>query len=383
MLPVLELERIPEEDEALRPAIRAFLDEELPPTSAARRSRSWMGYDEDFSRRLAAAGFVGLMLPREYGGGGRNAFARFVVVEELLARGAPVAAHWITDRQSGPLIARFGTEAQRRFYLPRICRAEAFFCIGMSEPDSGSDLASIRTRAVPVEGGWKLNGSKIWTTNAHHAHYMIALVRTSGAPEDRQKGLSQVVIDLKAPGVSVRPINDLTGDAHFNEVSFEDVFLPADALIGTEGAGWAQVNAELAFERSGPERLLSSIVLLDELIAWQRARGGKDAVAAAEIGAIQSQLVVLRAMCLSVTAKVERGEQPLLEAAVVKDLGTRVEQAIAEVAGRIAGADPFDTPPASLLGALAYVTQMAPTFSLRGGTREILRGMIARGLGLR
>ncbi|GAA4404415.1 acyl-CoA dehydrogenase family protein [Quisquiliibacterium transsilvanicum] len=383
MLPALEIERIPDEDEALRPAIRAFLDAELPGTSAAQRSRSWMGYDEEFSRKLARAGFVGMMLPREYGGAARSPFARFVVVEELLARGAPVAAHWIADRQSGPLINRFGTESQRQFYLPRICRGEAFFCIGMSEPDSGSDLASVRTRAVPVDGGWKLNGSKIWTTIAHHAHYMIALVRTSGTPEDRQKGLSQLVIDLKAPGVKVRPICDLAGDEHFNEVHFEDVMLPADALVGAEGAGWAQVNAELAFERSGPERLQSSIVLFDELIAWQRARGAIDAVAAAEIGAIQARLVALRAMCLAVNGKVARGEQPLLEAAVVKDLGTEVEQAIGTIAARLCGADPTDPPPASLMAALAYVLQLAPTFSLRGGTREILRGMIARGLGLR
>jgi alkylation response protein AidB-like acyl-CoA dehydrogenase len=383
MLAPLTLETIPPEDEALRPKIRAFLDAELPRVDAAVRARSWSGYDEAFSRRLAAAGFVGLMLPTQYGGAGRSPFARFVVVEELLARGAPLAAHWIADRQSGPMIARFGTEAQRQFYLPRICRAEAFFCIGMSEPNSGSDLASIRSRAERVPGGWKLNGRKIWTTNAHHAHYMIALVRTSGTPEDRQRGLSQLIVDLKLPGITVRPIRDLAGDEHFNEVFFDDVMLPDDALIGSEGAGWAQVNAELAFERSGPERLLSSIVLLDELVAWLRATGRRDPVAAAEIGAIHARHVVLRAMSIAVTARVAAGEQPLVEAAVVKDLGTRVEQEIADVVSRLIGADPLAEPPPPLAGALAYVTQIGPTFSLRGGTREILRGMIARGMGLR
>jgi len=383
MLPPLTLARIPAEDEALRPKIRAFLDAHWHEPPAGRRARSWMGYDEDFSRKLAQAGFLGLTLPREYGGGGRSAFARFVVVEELLARGAPLAAHWIADRQSGPLILRFGTPEQREFFLPRICRAEAFFCIGMSEPDSGSDLASVRSRAQRDGDGWRLSGRKIWTTNAHHAHYMIALVRTSGTPESRQKGLSQMLVDLSLPGVSVRPIHDLTGDAHFNEVEFDDVRLPGSALIGTEGEGWSQVNAELAFERSGPERLLSSIVLLDELIAWLRAGGSGDPVAPAEIGAIHARHVVLRAMCVSVTSLAVRGENPLLAAAVVKDLGTRVEQEIAEVVGRIAAADPYVAPPAPLLEALAYTTQMAPTFSLRGGTREILRGMIARGMGLR
>ncbi len=383
MFAPLSLARIPSEDEALRPKIRAFLDVEWHDMPAGQRARSWMGYDEAFSRRLAQAGFVGMTLPVEYGGGGRSPFARFVVVEELLARGAPLAAHWIADRQSGPLITRFGTEEQRRFYLPRICRAEAFFCIGMSEPDSGSDLASIRTRAERHGDGWRLRGRKIWTTNAHHAHYMVALVRTSGTPEQRQKGLSQMIIDLSLPGVSIRPIHDLTGDSHFNEVTFDDVELADSALIGTEGEGWSQVNAELAFERSGPERLLSSIVLLDELVAWLRGRDKVDAVASAELGAIHARHVVLRAMSVSVTAMAARGENPLLAAAVVKDLGTRVEQEIAQVVGRIAYADPYELPPLALLDALGYTTQMAPTFSLRGGTREILRGMIARGMGLR
>ena len=383
MLAPLSLARIPPEDEALRPKIRAFLDAEWRDVPAGPRARSWMGYDEAFSRRLAQAGFVGMMLPTAYGGGGRSPFARFVVVEELLSRGAPLAAHWIADRQSGPLIARFGTEEQRRFYLPRICRAEAFFCIGMSEPDSGSDLASIRSRAERHGDGWRLRGRKIWTTNAHHAHFMVALVRTSGTPEQRQKGLSQMIIDLSLPGVSVRPIHDLTGDSHFNEVTFDEVQLPDSALVGTEGEGWSQVNAELAFERSGPERLLSSIVLLDELVAWLRGRGRADPIASAELGAIHARHVVLRAMSVSVTAMAARGENPLLAAAVVKDLGTRVEQEIAQVVGRIAYADPHELPPLALLDALGYTTQMAPTFSLRGGTREILRGMIARGMGLR
>ncbi len=383
MLSPLKLERIPAQDEAMRPKIRAFLDKEWRDGPTGMRARSWMGYDEQFSRKLAQAGFVGLTLPVEYGGGGSSAFARFVVVEELLARGAPLAAHWIADRQSGPLLLRFGTQQQREFYLPRICRGEAFFCIGMSEPDSGSDLASVRSRAERDGDGWRLNGRKIWTTNAHHAHYMIALVRTSGTPEQRQAGLSQMLIDLSLPGISIRPIRDLTGDAHFNEVSFDDVRLPADSLVGTEGEGWAQVNAELAFERSGPERLLSSIVLLDQLIAWMKERGVNDPVSQAAIGEIHARHVVLRAMSVSVTALATRGESPLLEAAIIKDLGTRVEQDIAQVVSRLAAADPLLPAPPALLEALAYTTQMAPTFSLRGGTREILRGMIARGMGLR
>ncbi len=383
MIEAIELQAIPPEDEALRPRIRAFLDAHWHDAPAAARARSWMGFDAGFSRALGAAGFLGLTLPRAYGGAGRSTFARFVVVEELLARGAPLAAHWIADRQSGPMIVRYGTESQKASLLPGICRGELYFCIGMSEPDSGSDLASIRTRAVPDGDGWRLNGRKIWTTNAHRAQWMIALVRTSPAGESRHAGLSQLLVDLSLPGVEVRPIRDLTGDAHFNEVSFDDVRLGADALIGVQGEGWAQVNAELALERSGPERLLSSIAVFDELLAWLRQGTRGDRHALAEIGAIHGEHIVLRAMSVGVTAMVARGENPLTASAIVKDLGTRVEQRIAEVASRLAGAEPLDPAPAPLLEALVYTTQMAPTFSLRGGTREILRSMIARAMGLR
>jgi alkylation response protein AidB-like acyl-CoA dehydrogenase len=383
VIPSLALTAIPSEDEALRAQVRAFLDETVSSVAPDVRARSWMGFDAAFSRKLAARGWVGLTLPTVYGGGGRSAFARFVLVEELLARGAPVAGHWIADRQSGPLIAKYGSAAQKDFYLPRICRAEAFFCIGMSEPDTGSDLASVRTRATPVDGGWRVNGRKVWTTNAHRSQYLIALVRTSGTPQDRQRGLSQVIVDLEAAGVAVRPIRDLTGDAHFNEIVLEDVFVAADALLGGEGAGWNQVLAELAFERSGPERLLSSIVLVEEWLAYLRQRGDANAEEVGELGRIVAHLTVLRAMSIAVTGQLVRGEDPVLAAALVKDLGTEVEQRIPDVIGRLLAADPLAMPPAMLLRTLAYVTQIAPTFSLRGGTREILRGMIARGLGLR
>lgn len=383
MLAALPLATIPAEDEALRPAIRAFLARHVPRIPPEIRARSWMGFDAGFSRALAAQGWLGLTLPPEYGGAGRGHFARYVLVEELLAAGAPVSAHWIADRQSGPLILRFGTEAQRRFHLPRICRGESFFCIGMSEPDTGSDLASVSTRAVREGEGWRLNGAKVWTTNAHHSHYMIALARSSGTAQDRQKGLSQFIVDLSLPGIRISPIRDLAGDAHFNEVVFDNVLLPADALVGEEGAGWAQVNAELAFERSGPERVLSSAVLLDTWLAWLRESGASDPATRARIGRLLSHLAVLRAMSVSVTDRLVRGESPVVEAALVKDLGTEFEQAIPALLEDWLGENPAREPPAALLRALAYTSAMAPSYSLRGGTREILRGMIARGMGLR
>jgi len=383
MIESLALTSIPSEDEALRAPVRAFLDEALRNVPADVRVRSWMGYDAEFSRQLAAQGWLGMTMPIEYGGAGRSPFARFVVVEELLSAGAPVTAHWIADRQSGPLILKYGTEAQKQFYLPKICKGEAFFCIGMSEPNSGSDLASVTSRAVRIEKGWKLNGRKIWTTNAYRSNYMIALVRTSGEPADRHKGLSQLIVDLSLPGVTVRPIYDITGDAHFCEVFFDDVLLGEEALIGAEGSGWEQVTAELAFERSGPERIYSTLVLLDEWIQFLRRDGAADPATVALVGRLTSQLSVLRAMAISVTEKLARGESPMVEAALVKDLGTEFEQQMPLLIADSLGASPDKPIPTVLLKTLAYVTQISPSFSLRGGTREILRGMIARGLGLR
>ena len=373
--------KLPESAEALRHEVKTFLSDRLRDYPAHRRAKTWSGFDLDFSRDLAARGWIGLTLPKEYGGGGADAFSRFVLVEELLAAGAPVAAHWIGDRQSGPLLMRFGTEEQRRFYLPGICAGETVFCIGMSEPNSGSDLASIRTRAVADGDGWLLNGSKIWTTFGHRSDYMIALVRTSGTSDDRQAGLSQFIIDMKSPGISVKPIIDMCGDAHFSEVFFEDVRLPAEALVGNEGDGWLQVNAELAFERSGPERVYSSLVLLDLWAAHLRA-SPHGARHEQRLGKLIARLAVLREMSIALTGKLAAHESPVTEAALLKDIGTELEQAIpAEIADALAS-DPLPTDP-ELMRTLAYLMQINATFSLRGGTREILRGMIARGLGLR
>jgi hypothetical protein len=379
----LRLTAIPPEAEALRGEVRAFLRDAVSRIPAHVRARSWGGYDSDLSRELGKRGWLGLTLPKTYGGGGRSPFDRYVVVEECLNFGAPVGSHWIAERQSAPLILKFGTEEQKRFYIPAICRGEMYFCIGMSEPNAGSDLASVRTRAARTDGGWVLNGQKIWTTNAHNCHYMIALVRTSGTSEDRHKGLSQVIVDLKLPGVTVRPITDLSGDSHFCEVFFDNVALAADAVLGNEGDGWAQVMSELAFERSGPERIFSSIVLFDEWLSFVRTPQGRTPESVRLAGRILSQLAPLRAMSVAVTGRLAQGESPVVEAALVKDLGTGVEQAIPTLIADDLFRRPAHEVPMELLLTLNYVTQAAPSYSLRGGTRDILRGMIARGLGLR
>ncbi|MEK6636976.1 MAG: acyl-CoA dehydrogenase family protein [Pseudomonadota bacterium] len=383
MFDTLFLSQIPDGDEALRPAIRALIAKLLVGLPANIRARSWMGHDAAFSRALGDAGFLGLTLPKAYGGGGLGPFARFVIVEELLSVGAPVAAHWIADRQSAPLILNYGTEAQRQRYIPAICRGEIFFCIGMSEPGAGSDLASVRTRADSAAVGWRLNGQKLWTSGAMHCDYMIALVRTSGAAEDRHTGLSQMIVDLKAPGVTIRPICDLAGDAHFAEVFFDDVALAPDALIGQEGGGWAQVTAELAFERSGPERIYSSVVLIDAWLAHVSQSARESEITTALIGQLTAELATLRALSIAVTARLAAGESPVTEASLIKDIGTAFEQSVSVLIADDLGRHPDDVIAPELIRTLAYVSAMAPSFSLRGGTREILRGIVARGLGIR
>ena len=364
---------------ALRSEVRVFLRAEAADLPAERRANSWSVFDAAFSRKLAARGWIGMTWPRRYGGGERSALERYVVLEELLAAGAPVGAHWIADRQSGPALLRFGSEAQRERLLPAIARGECFFCIGMSEPNAGSDLASVRTRGVKTADGWRISGQKVWTTHAHRAHMMIALVRTAESGAKKHEGLSQFLVDLKAPGVRVRPIADLAGEVHFNEVFLDDVVVPHDMLLGVEGQGWQQCTSELSLERSGPERYLSSHALLVE---WLRCVGTW-AEAHQELGRIVAELWTLRQMSLSVAGQLAAGRDPAVEAAIVKDLGNSFEQALPGRVQALAGdalALEDDTP---LARVLALLLQTSPSFSLRGGTREILRGIISRGLGLR
>ena len=369
---------LPAKCEALRTEVRAFLAEQMAGMPVAKRVRNWSGSNPEFTRAMAARGWIGMTWPKRYGGHERSSLERYVVLEEMLAAGAPVGAHWVADRQSGPLLMRFSPDVLAPRYVPRIVRGEAYFCIGMSEPDSGSDLASIRTKAVATADGWVINGRKVWTSRAHHAHHMIVLVRTGDRGENKHAGLSQLLLDMKTPGITVRPIINQLNEHDFNEVTFDDVVVPHDHLIGTEGEGWKQVGAELAFERSGPERYLSSTQLLLEMLNAADANNPRHAVA---LGRVVAHYATMRQMSLGVAGMLARGENPALPAALVKDQGALVEQAMPDIAhdlfgGRIEPGSPLEH-------ALRYTTLASPSFSLRGGTREILRGIIAKGMDLR
>jgi alkylation response protein AidB-like acyl-CoA dehydrogenase len=370
--------------EEVRAEVRAFLAEELAAGTFTTHADTWLsGVDPAFSKKLGERGWLGMTWPKKYGGHERSAMERYAVTEELLAAGAPVAAHWIADRQSGPNLLTYGTEKQRQEILPRIAAGECFFVIGMSEPDSGSDLASIRTRAARnADGDWVVNGAKVWTSNAHHSHYGIVLVRTSPAdPANRHAGLSQLLVDLSLPGITVNPIRILDGGHHFNEVVFEDVVVPGDMLLGEEGNGWHQVTAELAFERSGPERFLSTYPLVAEFA--RRVADSQDPAAIAVLGRISARLLALRQMSLRIAAALDRGELPNIPAALVKDVGTTFEGDVIEEIRKVVDVTPSLDSPDPLGRALAEAQLHAPGYTLRGGTNEILRGIVARGLGLR
>ncbi|HZC70669.1 MAG TPA: acyl-CoA dehydrogenase family protein [Jatrophihabitans sp.] len=371
---------LPAETETLRREVRDFVAAELAAGNFTPRCDNWLGgVDREFSRKLGGRGWLGMTWPREYGGQERSALDRFVVTEELLAAGAPVAAHWVADRQVGPLLLRFGTEAQRQRYLPSITKGECCFAIGMSEPDSGSDLASVRTRAEQVPGGWRVNGTKVWTSAAQVAQAMIALVRTSPADGDRHAGLTQLIIELGSDGVTVNPITSIDGQAHFNEVVLRDVFVPDDAVVGELGAGWRQVTAELAYERSGPERILSTMPLLR---AWCRQLASHDASGEARHAAARlvARAWVLRQLSLAVASALAAGEAPAVEAALVKDLGTRFEQESVAVIRRYAAVEPDPDSTDDVTRLLGETVLRTPAFTLRGGTNEILRGIVARSL---
>jgi len=376
--------RLPPECEALRAEVRAFLAEEIAAGSYhPDEPGNDHGFSPEFSRKVGLKGWIGMTWPKRYGGHERSFLERYVVTEEFRVANAPVRLHFVADRQSGPVLIKYASERIKLEVLPRICRGEVCFAIGMSEPGSGSDLFAASTKAGKTDGGWLINGTKVWTSNAHHADYMIGLFRTSPATKDnRRHGLTQFLVDMKTPGISVNPIYQMTGQHDFNEVVFQDAFVPDEYVLGEVDAAWKQATSELAYERSGPERFLETFYVLQELV---RVLGPAPDLRGAEgLGRLVAQLHALRRMSVSVAGMLHARKEPVVEAAIVKDLGTLWEQRLphrardlaAFVEESAANRAPFEEQ-------LRFATLIAPKLTIQGGTTEILRGIIARGLGLR
>jgi Acyl-CoA dehydrogenase, N-terminal domain/Acyl-CoA dehydrogenase, middle domain len=368
---------------ALRASVRDFLHTDRSEFGWLPAVDAWLSrWDEAFSARLGDAGFLGLTIPPAYGGHGRSHLQRYVVTEELLAHGAPVAAHWVADRQVAPAVMTYGTDEQRQRILPRIAKGRLFSAIGMSEPQAGSDLAAVQTRADRTDGGWLLNGRKVWTSGAHRAHQIVVLARTSPPePEQRHTGFSQFIVPTNAQGVRIEPIVSMDGDHHFNETVFEDVFVSDADVLGEIGNGWHQVTAELSFERSGPERILSTAPLITECLhALSESPSPPDRRTVADVGHLLARLISLRQLSISVSRSLSDGFDQTDRAALVKDLGTRFEQdSVQRVADLVDG-----LPLTPRLREMLDAGRLhKPMFTLRGGTNEVLLGVIARGMGLR
>jgi alkylation response protein AidB-like acyl-CoA dehydrogenase len=334
------------------------------------RSDNWLrGFDPEFSKALAARRLIGVSWPTVYGGRGLSATHRLAVSEELLRAGAPVAAHWVGDRQIGPAILRHGGDELKKEILPGIVESDFVFCLGMSEPSAGSDLAAVGTYAKPADGGWIVNGRKIWTSGAHAATHMYLLARTDREVA-KHRGLTEFIVDMDSDGISVSPIVDITGERHFNEVLFEDVFVPAHRVLGAVGNGWKQVVEQLSFERGGPERFMSTYPLLAGML---EVADPADTSTAILVGSLVARLTTLRRLAFEVASEIDKGQAPVQQSATLKYLGNAFELDVIEAARTVL--PPSANRPDGLLG---HSLLAAPGFTVRGGAAEVLLGLIAR-----
>jgi alkylation response protein AidB-like acyl-CoA dehydrogenase len=325
--------------------------------------------------------------PKQYGGQERSYLDRLIVTEELLLAGAPVAAHWFGDRQIGPALLAHGTPAQKAELVPRIARAEISFCIGMSEPNAGSDLAGLATRADVDGDEFVIRGQKTWTSFAEHADYCYLVARTNpDAP--KHKGISELLVSMRAPGITVRPIKDMVGESHFGELFFDDVRVPKSALIGKQDAGFYQIMQQLDFERSGIERLVSNAPLWRDALALARERGltRRDPVLREKVAELEIAARAGRGLIYRVAEMLSTGRVPNHEAAVAKTFCTSLEQRMTDLVAQIlgdAGALDASDPRAPFAGRAARTFLYAAAYTIQGGTNNILRNIIAtRGLGL-
>jgi alkylation response protein AidB-like acyl-CoA dehydrogenase len=373
------------EQQAFRQEIRDFLAQEVTPQSVT--EDGWIvGFSREFSLKLGARGWIGLTWPKQYGGQARSYLDRVILTEELLRAGAPVAAHWLGDRQVGPALLAYGSEEQKADILPRLTRGELVFCLGMSEPGSGSDLASLRTKAVDEGDHFSLTGQKIWTSFAHVADYAYLVARTdSNAP--KHKGISEFLVDMRTPGITVRPLIDITGEHHFNEVFFDNVRVPKSYLIGEQNRGWYQIASQLDYERSGIERLLSNYPLFRDTVRYAQEKGlTKDPLLRNQLAQTQVELDLGRFMVYKVAWLLSQGHVPNHEAAMAKCFCTEIEQRIAQLVSQVLGDYAVlapGSPAARLAGRAARTYLYAPAYTIQGGTSNVLRNIMAiRGLGL-
>jgi alkylation response protein AidB-like acyl-CoA dehydrogenase len=383
-----------EEQEKFRQEVRDFLEEELRKGSFVPRNDGWMcGFSLEFSHKMGERGWIGLCWPKEWYGQGKSYMHRMVLTEELLRYGAPTAAHWFGDRQIGPTIIRHGSEEQKHFFLPRIVRSEIRFGMGMSEPEAGSDLASLQTRAVEDGDDYIIDGQKVWTSGAHLADYLYLVVRTDPNVV-KHKGISEFIVDTKAPGIEIRPLVDMTGAHHYNEVFFNSVRVPKTRLLGGKNKGWYQLAEQLDYERSGIERLMTNYPLFQDLIKYvkETKRQGKpladDPLVRHKLAELEVHYEAGRLLTYQVAWVLDQGRIPNYEAAMTKALSTAFEQRLVNVATQILGLygqlrQGSKWVPPAFRESVTESYLFSPGYTIQGGTSEVLKNIVAlRGLQL-
>lgn len=359
--------RLPDDLLALQAEVREVAQRAA--ASESIREDSWIrGFSREFSRELGARGWLGMLLPREEGGHGRPPIERFVVTEALIEAGAPIGATWVGDRQIGPTLVEFGTPEQRRRFLPGIIDGTACWSIGLSEPDAGSDLAAIRTRATLDGDEWVIEGQKVWTSFAMDADYVYLVTRTDPEAPPHQ-GMSEIIVPFDTPGIEVKPIREATGEAHFNEVIFDGARVPAANLVGALNGSFKQVMRQLEHERAGIDRLMSNQAIYRDVLETVDTSDPlvRQRIADLEIGLRVGRMLVIREVLK---------QAPAGFSAATKVFCTELMQRIADFIASV-------HPESMVWGRRARAICYAPAYSIQGGTSEILRNVLAeRVLGL-
>ena len=336
-----------------------------------RHNDSWInGYSQQFAKELAALGWIGMTWPEQHGGGGRHPIERLIVGEELISAGAPIASMWFADRQMGPTLIAYGRQDQQQAFLPGILAGETTWCIGMSEPDAGSDLASLKTSATLDGDTWVLDGQKMWTSFGAVADYCYMICRTSseGPPHE---GISEIIVPMDAAGIGVRPITDMTRNRHFCEVFLDGVRVPRSNLVGVEGNAFRQTMRQLEHERGGIDRLVSNKALYDRALARARDTGvTDDPLVRQEIAGIESGYRIGRML---VIREVMRQAPPGFSAAT-KCFCTEHEWRVAEFVARVLG------PAATLWNDVTQGLNYAPGYTIMGGTSNVMRNILGERL---
>jgi len=367
------------EQEAFRQELRDFLRVEVP------RVQQQDGFSKEFSKKLAAKGWIGLAWPREYGGQGLGPIEQMIYTEEMILHDAPRGYHFVAERQVGPSIIRHGTEEQKREWIPKIINADVSFALGLSEPNAGSDLANVQTRAERDGDEYVVNGQKIWTSNAHLCDHIWLVVRTDpNAPKPR--GISCLIADLRAPGVTIQPLYDMTGGHHFNQVFFENVRVPVSRRVGEENQGWYILAEHLDFERSGIERLVELERHFWDVVELARRRAKEGELPPAlrhRIAELAIELEVGRLLSYRVAWLQSTGRVPNAEASMAKVFGTEWSQRVTQAAMNLLQLSGAAWKEGEFGGTAARLYLHAVSRTIAAGTSEIQRNIIAtRGLGL-